>query len=85
MNTERNMCMAPTVYVYSYRNCDPDDSQTGLAAHGGSLLALGFEGKVELLHAFVGASEGCMLLVPAVAAALDDPFLPFPGTFPLLP
>lgn len=59
--------------------------QIGSDAPRGSLLALGFQGKVELLYAFVGASEACMLVVPSVAAALDAPFLPFPGTLPLLP
>lgn len=79
------------MFDYSDRSSDPG------APHNdpdhvprGSLLALGFKGKVELLYVFVGASEACMLVVPAIAAALDAPFLPLAGTststsYPLSP
>jgi len=57
----------------------------GSDAPRGSLLALRFHGKVELLYTFFGAYEACMLVVPFVATTLDAPFLPFLGMLPLLP
>nr|PNR35760.1 hypothetical protein PHYPA_021610 [Physcomitrium patens] len=62
------------------QSSDPGGLQKSADGSRGPLLALGFHGKVELVYAFVGASEACMLVVPRVAATLDAPFLPSPGT-----
>lgn len=60
------------------QSSDPGGLQKSADGSRGPLLALGFHGKVELVYAFVGASEACMLVVPRVAATLDAPFLPSP-------
>ena len=75
-----------STFDYSDRSSDSGAPQKD-ADHPprGPLLALGFKGKVELLHVFVGASEACMLVVPSIAAVLDAPFLPLAGILPLLP
>lgn len=66
--------------LYCDQSSDPGGLQKSADGSRGPLLALGFHGKVELVYAFVGASEACMLVVPRVAATLDAPFLPSPGT-----
>lgn len=72
------------VLDYSDQSSDPGGLQKSADGSRGPLLALGFHGKVELVYAFVGASEACMLVVPRVAATLDAPFLPSPGILAFL-